>query len=202
MKIDLHVHSKYSKDSILRINTIRKIYNKKGIIPIITDHNTIKGNLKFKCRILAEEIKTLNGEITGLFMTEEIKPFLPLEETLDILKQQRALIMIPHPFDNIRKSSLKKINFKPNLIEVFNSRTIQNKTNKKALDFANKNNIIKAVGSDAHTRIEIGNAYNLIEDFNSKKEFLNNMKKAKFFCKKSPLIVHSYTKLIKILKKF
>lgn len=203
MKIDLHMHTKYSPCSILRLNTLRKICNKKNITPIITDHNTTKGNEKFKCKILAEEITTKEGDLIGLFMTEEIKPKLPMEETLDILKQQDALIMAPHPFDTIRRASLRKINFKPDIIEIFNSRTIMNKFNKKALNFANKNNITKAVGSDAHTRMEIGNAFNIMEDFNSKKEFLNNLKKAKFFCKKSPnLILYPYTTLIKIFKKF
>ena len=200
MKIDLHIHSKYSKDSILGLNTIKKICNKKQIIPIITDHNTIKGNKKFKCKILTEEIKTQDGEIIGLFMTEEIKPFLSLEETLDILKQQDALVMVPHPFDNIRRSTLKKTII-PDIMEEFNSRTIGKESERKAFDFANKNKILKSVGSDAHTRIEVGSAYNIIEDFNSKKEFLNNLKKAKFFCKKSPLVVHPYTTLIKFIKK-
>ena len=201
MKIDLHVHSKYSKDSLLDLETLRKIYDKKGIVPIITDHNTTRGNEKFGCKILAEEINTKDGEIIGLFMTEEIKSLLSLEETLDILKKQDALVMIPHPFDDIRKSTLKKIII-PNLIEVFNSRTIKGESNEKALNFANKNKILKLANSDAHTRIEIGNAYNIIEDFNSKKEFLSNLKKAEFFCRKSPLIVHPYGKLVKLIKKF
>jgi predicted metal-dependent phosphoesterase TrpH len=201
MKIDLHVHSKYSKDSILDLNILRKLYFKKKIVPIITDHNTIKGNKKFKCKILAEEIRTKDGEIIGLFLTEEIKPFLSIEETLDILKQQDALVMIPHPFDNIRRSTLKKVNFKPDIIEIFNSRTIDKDSNKKALNFANKNKTLKAVGSDAHTIIEIGNAYNIIEDFNSKKEFLKNLKKAEFSCKRSSLIIHPYGKLIRYIKK-
>ena len=201
MKIDFHVHSKYSKDSLLDLETLRKICLKKNIIPIITDHNTTKGNEKFKCKILAEEIKTKDGEIIGLFMTEEIKPFLSLEETLDILKKQDALFMIPHPFDDIRASTLKK-EIIPDIIEVFNSRTIKKESNKKALDFADKNKIPKLVGSDAHTKIEIGNAYNIIEDFNSKKEFLKNLKKAEFFCKRSPLIVHPYVQYVKLVKKF
>jgi len=202
MKLDLHLHTKYSKDSILDLKTLRKVCNKKGITPIITDHNNIKGNLKFKCKILAEEIRTKDGEIIGLFMTEEIKPFLLLEETLDLLKQQDALVMIPHPFDFIRKSTLREINFKPDLIEIFNSRTILKSSNIKAERFAEKNNILKAVGSDAHTKFEIGNSYNMMEDFNSKKEFLKNLKKARLSYKPTSFIVHPYTKLIKAIKKF
>ena len=117
------------------------------------------------------------------------------------LKQQEAIVMAPHPFDILRKAVIRKTNFKPDIVEVFNSRNLLKKFNKKALDFANKNRILKAVGSDAHTKIEIGNAYNIMEDFNSKKEFLKNLEKARFFCKKSPFVVYPYGKLVKILKK-
>jgi len=199
MKLDLHIHTKYSKDSLLNLNTLRKLCSKYNITPVITDHNTIKGSLKFKCKILAEEISTNQGEIIGLFLTEEVKPFQTLEETLDILKQQGALTFIPHPFDTLRSDTLKNISFRPDIIEVFNARNVFNKHNQKALTFANNNKLLKAVGSDAHTRFEIGKTYNIIEDFNSKKEFLKNLKKARFTKESSPLWIHGITKFTKIL---
>lgn len=198
MKIDLHVHSHYSECSILSLDKIRRLFIKKNIIPIITDHNTIKGNLKFKSKIIGEEIRTKEGEITGLFLNEEIKPFLTLEETIDKIREQDGLVYLPHPFDPFRNGIVNK---NADIIEVFNSRCIDNNSNKKALDFASKYNLIKAVGSDTHTSFEVGNAYIIMEDFNDKKEFLENLKKANFFTKKSNIfLVHGVAKLSKLFR--
>ncbi|MFH1331915.1 MAG: PHP domain-containing protein [archaeon] len=204
MKFDLHVHTKYSKDSILPLEVLRKITKKQGITPIITDHDTIEGNMKFGCKIIAEEIKTLQGEVVGLFMMEKIPGGLTLQETIDRLKQQDSIFYVPHPFDVHRKSSsigegIKKIN--PHAIEVFNPRTFSKENNLKALRYAEENNILKIVGSDAHTRFEIGKTYLEMEDFYSKKEFLQNLKKAKFVTKPAPIWVHALSKTSRQFRK-
>lgn len=196
MKLDLHVHSHYSKCSILSLDQIRKLFSKKEIIPIITDHNTIRGALRFKSKIIGEEIRAKEGEITGLFLNEEIEPFLSIEETIDKIREQDGLVYLPHPFDPFREGVAYK---KADIVEVFNSRCINNGSNKKALDFANKHNLIKAVGSDAHTPLEVGNAYVIMEDFNDKNEFLKNLKEAEFFTKRGNIfLTHGMTKIIKM----
>ena len=53
MKLDMHVHTKYSNDSLLSLQNLAKTCGKFGITPIITDHNQIKGNLLHKCPITA-----------------------------------------------------------------------------------------------------------------------------------------------------
>jgi len=185
MEIDLHMHSKYSYCSNLDLEVIRKIYNKKGITPIITDHNTIKGNKKFRCKILGEEIKTIKGDICALFIQEEIKPLMTVEETLDEIKKQDGIAIAVHPFDKMRGSSLGEITFRPDAVEVFNARVLLDKYNKKALEFANKHNFLKTASSDAHFKTEIGQTYTIMEDFNSKKEFLKNLEKAQLVCGKT-----------------
>lgn len=69
-------------------------------------HNTITGSVRaFKkiCAkdpnipvIVAEEILTSEGEIIGLFLQEEIPAFLSAEETLDRIRDQGALSIVPH----------------------------------------------------------------------------------------------------------
>lgn len=204
MKIDLHVHTKYSKDSILPVNILKKISQKKGITPIITDHDTIQGNMEYGCKIIGQEIRTQQGEITGLFMMERIPRGLTIQETMDKLKQQDALIYVPHPFDRTRRGSPIRENIKhvkADIIEVFNGRTVKQEYDEMARKYAEEKNITKAVGSDAHTRFEIGKTYMIMEDFYSKKEFLKNLKKAVFVTEKAPLWVHAITKTTKRLKK-
>jgi len=205
MRIDCHLHTKYSRDSLVSLESFRKQCVRKKIFPIITDHNTIAGALKYKKKyndvIIGEEVKTNRGEVIGLFLNEVIPRGIDLLETLDRIKQQGAISYVPHPFDMMRSSAVKRIDFKADVIEVFNSRTINQRYNRLAEDFANKNNCLKAAGSDAHLLSEIGTSYVEIAEFNSPKEFLKNLKKAKLFRKSSPIYVHAITKMVKPIKK-
>lgn len=211
-KYDLHVHSNYSIDSINTPSQILKMAEKRGLKGIaVCDHNTIKGskmtkkianekNLDIEV-ILASEIKTKNGEVIGLYLNEEIngkeKTF---EEVVDMIKKQDGLVMVPHPFDPLRKGALRcgLKNKKIDGIEVFNSRVMLNKYNKKALDFAEKEKLAFIGGSDAHTPIEIGNAVTIIED-DLRKEIKN--KKTRYEGKISPFYVHLISKSIKTWRK-
>ncbi len=203
MKLEFHVHTQYSRDSILPIHLLKKLSQKKGLTPIITDHNTIEGNLKYKCKIIGEEITTQQGEIIGLFMMECIPEGLPLPEVLDKLKEQDALVCLPHPFDITRRNTIlgREIkNIKADIIEVFNARILMNKYNKIALKYATDKDLPKITGSDSHTRFEIGNTYMLIDDFYSKNEFLRNLKKAKISTSRPLPFVHALTFATKRLK--
>ena len=220
MKIDTHVHTNYS-DGLMSIDDLRKLSLKKEIIPCITDHNTIKGALAYQKKfgknscIIGEEIKTQQGEVIGLYMKKEISGFLDLFETMRLLKKQKAVIIIPHPFDRLRGSKLRydinRLNdkYKIDFIEVFNSRTMYDADNQKARDFFEKNRkkqkYFSIVGSDAHMSIEFGRSYCVVPEFDitKKAQFLDifkNPKKITFITHKSPIIVHAITKTIKILK--
>jgi hypothetical protein len=183
---------------------------RKGIECVgITDHNTIEGALKLKEEvsirvIVGEEIKTEHGEIIGLFLKNEVPSGLSILETIEMIKEQGGLVYIPHPFDNFRKATiditvLEKIIDKIDVIEVFNSRTLFNQANEIALKFAKEHNIIPAVGSDAHTKHEIGNSYIEMEDFSTKEEFLKSLKNARLFTQRTPLFGRLKTKTMKII---
>jgi len=203
IKVDFHIHTVYSKDSFNSINVIKKICKKKGIFPVITDHNTIKGALKLKNCIVGEEIKTKDGEIIGLFLNEEIKKGLSIEETVEKIKEQDGLVYVPHPFDKLR-SCVKRLNFKKDIFEVFNSRSLFQVFNRKAFEYAKRHNILMAVGSDAHLPIEIGKSYVIMEEFNleEKKELLRNLKNAKFHTEKSLPFVHIVSTIAKRIRIF
>lgn len=213
VKVDLHVHTCYSKDSNLTLEKISLQQKIKGIDYIaITDHNEITGALKYRENelgnvIIGEEIMTSEGEIIGLFLEKKIKPYLSPEETIYEIKNQGGLIYIPHPFDRLRKSTIKKttlykIKDNIDLVEIFNSRNIFSLDNEKAQLFAVTNGIKMGVGTDTHTSIEFGNSFIEMEEFDSKHVFLKNIETAKFNCCKSPLTVHMSTKIIKFYKKY
>ena len=112
MKIDLHIHSKYSHDGSLEPEQIIEIARKKGLSGVaITDHNTIRGALeaqKYQSEdfrvIIGAEIMTEKGEVTGLFLSREIKS-RRLQEVIAEIKAQDGIVIVPHPFDSLRRSA-------------------------------------------------------------------------------------------------
>jgi len=214
VRADLHIHTKYSVCSSISIKSLIKACKRRGIDYVaITDHNTISGAIeadKSASRtgikvIIGEEIRTRGGEIIGLFLNEKIKPHFSPEETVDRIKEQGGIVYVPHLFDRLRRSRLKvndDDNFwkKVDIIEVFNSRCLFSADNVAAKSFARKLEKIYGAGSDAHTELEIGNSFVLIDDFNSTRTFLRSLKKGRIVGTKSPLFVHAFTKILKILR--
>lgn len=212
LNVDMHVHTYYSKDSRMKFKNLEKAAIKNDMdVLIITDHNRIDGALKFKDYtkklnvIIGEEIMTTKGEIIGLFINKQIPSGLSPKETIKKIKEQDGLVYIPHPFDRLRSSAIKEeilydITSDIDIIEVFNSRNVFKKDNNKALKFAREHNISKGVGSDSHTRFEVGQSYIKIDNFNGAKEFLINMKNSTLKTKKSSITVHFITKYIKKIR--
>lgn len=191
MLLALHVHTNFSKCAESRIEDIKDFCVKNNIGAIaICDHNEIEGALSlekiaenFKV-IIGEEIKTKQGEIIGLFLKNKIEPFNSLTETIDKIKEQGALVYLPHPFDIIRPfhmrwdtllANLKKID----IVEVFNSKMILPLNNVQANLFAKQFGKLGAIGSDAHFVKAISCAVMEIEDFVSPEDFLEKLKNAK-----------------------
>ncbi len=208
IKIDLHLHTSCSNDSIINVKKLPKVMKRKGIDKVaITDHNKICFNKIKKIKnwkelfIIGEEIKSKeNIEIIGLFLNEEIKKGLEVEEIIDKIREQDGIVYLPHPygFPRLKRMSYKLAK-KVDVVEVFNSRNLFNWQNNLALQLAKKYNKIAACGSDSHSYIEIGNAINEIKPFNNKKEFLKNLKKAKFYCKKAFPLIHALSLALKIV---
>ena len=174
MRVDLHLHSCYSHDALSSPESIIREVKKNQLSAVaITEHNTASSwnVLERLCKkeklpfIKGEEIKVNQGrktvaELIGLFMNKEVKP-APLGEVLDELRKQDALVVVAHPFDWFRKrfrlplSELKKVD----AIEAFNSRTLFNSFNRKAMNYAKEHERPVVAGSDAHIPREIGNAF-------------------------------------------
>ena len=212
MKIDMHVHTCHSADSNLQLEDIIQTVKERGLDGIaVTDHNEIQGALRLKQLapfpvIVGEEIMTEDGEIIGYFLDEIIDPGLPLLETITRIKKQGGLVAVPHPFDRLRTSALKLNKLEIiadhlDLVEVFNSRIVFNQDNKLAQSFAEKANLAKIAGSDAHTKQEIGAAWIEIEKFAGASDFLTKAQYATIIAKKSSIMVHVETKTKKIMRR-
>ena len=201
LKADLHIHTKYSMDCQTPLDKIISRCEELGINCIaIADHGTAEGALEmqkiapFKV-IVAEEILTTHGEIMGMFLKETIPSGITPQEAVKRIRAQGGLVNIPHPFETIRGSALKdamidEIAKDIDIMEVLNSRSPFPANTNKARAFAAEHHIPGGAGSDAHTVIEIGNAYIEIPDFNTKEEFLKAVAQGKIQGKRSGIFVN------------
>jgi predicted metal-dependent phosphoesterase TrpH len=213
LKIDLHVHTCHSLCSaFLPVRRIEKIALRRGLNGVaITDHNSIEGALELKAMarkiqvIVAEEIKTREGEIIGYFLVEKIPAGLPVKETIQEIRRQGGLVSIPHPFDTLRPSrisreALEEIISDVDMIEVFNSRDVFQETDREFVEERKKRGVIPVVGSDAHQPWEIGKSYAIMDEFETPQEFLAALRTAQFVARKSSIWVHIITKITKQFK--
>ena len=211
IKVDMHVHTSCSPDSLLHIDNLLETCDRNGIDCVaVTDHDTAECALKLHKLapsrvIVGEEIHTTSGEIIGLFLEETIQPWLSPIETVERIKEQGGLVYLPHPFDGMRaavleKQALEEIWEKIDIVEVFNSRNAFRRSNRKASNFAVEKGILSGAGSDAHTEYELGQAYVIIEPFDSAADFLSKLARAEIRARKTPVIFNLVTKFYKIIR--
>jgi predicted metal-dependent phosphoesterase TrpH len=213
MKIDLHIHTFHSPDSLSLYDAIIRRVEARGLDAIaITDHNLMAGAFGLARVapfpvILAEEIRTREGEIIGYFLQEEIPRGLELEETIRRVKEQGGLVAVPHPVDRVRKSSaigeeaLLRIMGEVDIIEGLNARCFLHQDNLRAQQIARAHDKPISAGSDAHAPIEIGRAYVEIQPFDGPQQFLANLKSARLHGGRSAGWVSIFSTFAKLAKK-
>ncbi|MBN2478009.1 PHP domain-containing protein [Candidatus Micrarchaeota archaeon] len=189
MKVDFHVHSWASFDSVVSPEHLTRKSKVLGIIPAITDHNTMDGFKYFKGEIdfiPGIEIKTDKGDLIALYLQDLIPKNTSLEETLDRIREQDAVSYLPHMYDITRAGAGEVSDV--DIIETFNARC-PDYFNKKADEFASKHNLIKGAGSDCHFISEFGSTFVEMPDFDieNPKEMLNSLKKGRIYGNRSPV---------------
>jgi predicted metal-dependent phosphoesterase TrpH len=212
MKADLHIHTCYSPDCNSSLESIIDRCEKLGIDCIaITDHDTIEGALKMREMapfpvIIGEEVMSLDGEIIGYFLTEEIPGGLPPEEVIHQIKGQGGLVCLPHPFDSfgrfpLRSSKREALLSKVDIIEVFNAHSPFLSSSKQARALVQRNGLLASAGSDAHAPREIGKAYVEMPAFEGPEEFKVALSKGKIFGQKNGVKDHFLTTLGTLTKR-
>ena len=221
IKVDLHLHTVYSGDSLIKPRDLVKFAKKKGLNGVaITDHGSLKGYNILKKEgkhqdlllIPGMEIETHIGEVIALFIEEEPKfKDNDFHTIVEEIRENNGLIVIPHPFDFLRPNHLKTNLLNDGIIkkyidgiEIMNSRIIIKSCIKKARKFNEKYNLFETGGSDAHTLKEIGNGYTLITEtaddtLDGIRESLLN-KKSKSCGRLSSPLVHAKTVINKFQK--
>lgn len=204
LRADLHSHTYSSPDCLTTAKEIIAACRKAGINCLaVTDHNAIGGALEVEKLasfhvIVGEEIRTTEGEIIGLFLDRPVPKGLSPEETIDRIRDQSGLVLVPHPFDRLRRSTirpdtLRRIVPQVDIIEVFNARIMLPGLSGMARSLAASHGKAVSAGSDAHTAGEIGHGYVEMPEFTGRDGFLASLAQGTVRGRPTSPLVHFVT---------
>ena len=184
VRVDCHLHTVASGDSVLTVEELAGRARQAGLdVVCVTDHNVTHAAVAAAERelgvrvIVGEEVRTPDGDVIGLFLTERIPYVLPVTEVVGRIRDQGGLVYVPHPFD-LARSSLGRV--LPGLcaagsvdvIEVFNAKVADQALNDEAARLAARFGLPGGAGSDAHDAPGVGAAYLEMPDFDGPASFL------------------------------
>jgi predicted metal-dependent phosphoesterase TrpH len=205
IRVDCHNHTYYSPDSILSPETMLRRARERDLDVIaVTDHNTVRGGLvaqELAAKrypelrvIVSEEVRTADGEVLGLFLSQDIPRDLGAAETIERIHVQGGIAGAPHPFDpyrsGLRKAGLGLVEGKLDFIEGLNARMIRSENNDQAQDYAKAHGLPMSAASDAHSPREVGRCYVEMPDFETPAQFLESLRAGKLRGRLSSPLIH------------
>jgi hypothetical protein len=176
MEFDLHIHSRYSFDCGLKLEKIVRVARKRGLRGIaIVDHNSCEGGIEGQkyaspdfIVIPGIEIRTLEGDIVGLFVADATPPQTDDAPTvIRWIKERNGIVVLPHPF--VQKPTIATaVAHGLQAVEMFNARHphggfIGSPFGPEQVQrFAEEYGLALLGGSDAHFYGEIGRGRTVI----------------------------------------
>jgi predicted metal-dependent phosphoesterase TrpH len=173
--VDLHCHTRGSFDSLSDPAAVMRAARSRGLTHLaITDHDRTDVALRARDHappgltiIVGSEVRTLDGDLICLFLQRPIPPGLPAAEAIAAAREQGGLVGIPHPFDRFRGSllndpRLEDLAGRVDWVETWNARLI-GRGNDRAAEFARAHGLPGIAVSDAHTTLEVGVAYTVLD---------------------------------------
>ena len=188
LRVDLHLHSHYSHDGRSSLQQLIDRAHECGLDRLaLTDHNTFDGAQEFlrlapELAIAGEEVKTLEGEVIGLFMTVRVAPFLRPEQAMDLIHGMGGLTYIPHPLDrnrsHFRVDRLVQLAGRIDIIETYNP-WCDAAANRAAARLAEDLGKVTATGSDSHSAEELGRSWMEMDEYSGADDFLSKLRTAR-----------------------
>ena len=211
-KVDLHTHSSASHDGGISFEQYQLALS-SGLLDAIavTDHNSIETaqalhELLGDQIIVGEEIMTSQGEIIGLFLKQPIAPGQSALDTVRSIKDQGAIVYIPHPFETVRKGMgpavLETLIDYIDIVEVCNGRAFVQNRSAQAVVWARLNNIDSAASSDAHGYRGLGRTYSDLPEMPTRDNLLKVLDHSVLRTGHPSMRALLYPKYHKIRKKF
>jgi predicted metal-dependent phosphoesterase TrpH len=214
VRVDMHVHTRTSKDSLNPYDGIVPAMDAAGIDRVvICDHDRIAGALRMhemapERVLVGEEVKTREGpDVIGIFLHELIPKGTPIRETCERIRAQGGVVYVPHPFDTRRSGAghlLDSIADLVDVVEAHNARTFRPELNAMGEAWALARGVPVGAGSDAHTLGEIGTAFVEVPPFEPSREpFLAALRAGRLASRgTSSQVVALYSSYAKVHKLF
>jgi predicted metal-dependent phosphoesterase TrpH len=186
-RADIHMHTNLGDGWASPARVIEEATHKGLRLIAITDHDHLEGAKRVE-ELLARqnnalqlitgvEVSTRQGHLLGLFVKKAPKAMRSVEESIEAIKEQGGLVIVPHPLGRLVPSlSRKKIDallekgYTIDGIEIYNP-SPANASMRSTVRTANQQwRFAETGGSDAHFWQHIGAAYTLFpgntpEDF-------------------------------------
>lgn len=208
--IDLHMHTRHSKDCLSDPADVVATARRVGLDRIaITDHDEIAGafeaqRLAPELVIVGEEVRTAEGlDLIGLFLSQHIPPGGSFRDVADAIRDQGGVTYLPHPFDRWRggdESFFADVIDCVDVVEVFNARVHDQDRNRQARAWAEQHGLPGGAGSDAHTLGEIGRGRVRLAPFDGPEAFVRGVASGRVEGRPSALWVHLGSSWAKIRK--
>jgi predicted metal-dependent phosphoesterase TrpH len=175
LAVELHSHSALSHDGRDEVDLLLEQAAAVGLDALaVTDHDAIEASLRAAERapdyglvgIPGTEVTTAAGHLLAFGVREEVTPGRPFTETLDAIHDAGGIAVVPHPFQKSRSGVAHKITedelASADAIEVYNSRLLTGRANRRAEAFAREHGVPMTAGSDAHISEMVGQAPTLV----------------------------------------
>ncbi len=169
MRLDLHVHSRYSPDGKADVDGFVGRLASAGLQGFaLTDHNSVAGHRALvdlrdrhpELRILAGvEVSALEGHLLAYGIDELPPSERPVEETATWVRDRGGVTVLAHPFRWFHGAGAEvALRASVDALEVVNGHTSR-RANVRAAAVLARRTIGGAGGSDAHDLADLGRAY-------------------------------------------
>jgi predicted metal-dependent phosphoesterase TrpH len=170
LKIDLHVHSYYSYDSLISPKELVYYAKRSGLDGVaVTDHDRLDSAVAIAKEtdffiVPGMEVTSRQGHIVALNVRETIPKGLTADETIDRIHHAGGIALACHPTALFKGSLGKHTNASFDAIEVINSAAVPfrysvRQAQKLACLYAKP----QVAGTDAHYGPQIGYAYTVVD---------------------------------------
>jgi hypothetical protein len=117
---DLHIHTRYG-DGMATVPELLQYVEERADLDVIgvTEHDTLRaadearelharGGYRFGL-VCGMEVTTLDGHLLALYIDEPIESFQRMEPTLEAVRRQGGLAIVPHPLSWLTRSVSERV---------------------------------------------------------------------------------------------